>query len=209
MIFRFCGLVFFLSLLFLPEASLNGQGIAVNSTGSVADTSAMLDISASQKGLLIPRLSTTERNSIFQPARALLIFNISTGSFEVNTGTPQLPVWESIVTIESLLGQNNFWKQGGNNISSETGIAGTLNARSFGLLTNNTIRLFIDSTSGKIGINTQAPKATLHISGTDALIVPVGNTSQRPAVPVPGMIRFNTETGKLEGYTADGWKSLQ
>lgn len=194
---------------FLPGLNLMGQSIAINVSGSPADSSAILDISSQLKGLLIPRVSTTERNAIFHPARALLIYNITTSRFEVNTGTMLQPVWEGIVTLESLQAQNQLWKDGGNAISGEMGLMGTSNAKSLGIVSNNVLRLYIDSTSGRIGINTQAPKASLHIAATDALILPVGNTAQRPVVPVVGMIRFNSETGKLEGYTSEGWKSLQ
>jgi len=198
-----------LILLFIPASVLIGQGIAVNQTGANADPSAILDINAQHKGLLIPRLTTTERNNITLPAKALLIFNTSTSQFEVNTGTTILPNWAAIVTLESLSVQNITWKQGGNFITADSGVLGTTNAKSLGLVTNNILRLYVDSTTGRVGINTPSPKAALHISATDALILPSGNTAQRPPVPVPGMIRFNSETGKLEGFTAEGWKSLQ
>lgn len=48
-------------------------------------------------------------------------------------------------------------------------------------------------------------RASLDVVGTDAIIVPVGTTAQRPATPVVGMIRYNAETAKFEGYTASGW----
>lgn len=198
-----------LILLFLPASMLFGQGIAVNQTGATADPSAILDINAQQKGLLIPRLTTSERNNITLPAKALLIFNTTTSQFEVNTGTTILPNWEAIVTLESLAMQNITWKQGGNFIAADSGVLGTTNAKSLGLITNNIMRLYVDSTTGRVGINTRSPKAGLDISTTDALILPSGNTAQRPPAPVPGMIRFNVETGKLEGFTLEGWKSLQ
>lgn len=206
----FSRLVLFMCLgQFLSPVIGAGQSVAINPLGIAADTSAILDINSPKKGLLIPRLTTPERNAIFHPARALMIFNTTTGKFEVNTGTMLQPVWESVVTLETLQAQNQFWNNGGNAISGDIGLAGTANAKSFGLISNNTIRLFIDSVSGRIGLNTQAPKASLHIAATDALVLPSGTTGQRPAAPVVGMIRYNSETGKLEGYSADGWKSLQ
>jgi len=42
-------------------------------------------------------------------------------------------------------------------------------------------------------------------SGTGALTVPSGTTAQRPATPVNGMIRYNSVTGFMEAYTAQGW----
>ena len=198
-----------LILAFVSVTAISGQGIAVNQSGAVADPSAIMDINAQQKGLLIPRLSTIERNNINLPAKALLIFNTSTSRFEVNTGSAQLPTWEAIVTLESLSLQNLTWKQGGNFITANSGVLGSYNAKSIGFVTNNIIRLYIDSTTGRVGINTQSPKSGLHIATTDALLLPVGNTAQRPVAPIPGMIRYNAETGKLEGFTSVGWKALQ
>ncbi len=54
--------------------SLYAQGMAVNTTGNVADNSAMLDISSTSKGVLIPRMTQAERNAISSPATGLMIY---------------------------------------------------------------------------------------------------------------------------------------
>ena len=48
------------------------QGVAVNTNGSTADPSAMLDVNATNKGILIPRVTSTA--SITSPVVGLLIF---------------------------------------------------------------------------------------------------------------------------------------
>jgi len=48
--------------------------MAVNTTGSVADNSAMLDVSSTAKGILIPRMTQTERDAISSPATGLMIY---------------------------------------------------------------------------------------------------------------------------------------
>lgn len=62
----------------------------------------------------------------------------------------------------------------------------------------------------KVGIGTEIPRAELDVTGTGAIIVPVGPTAARPAKPVVGMIRFNTTTKKFEGYdgVGVGWQNL-
>jgi uncharacterized protein (TIGR02145 family) len=62
--------------------SIAQQGISVNTTGAAADNSAILDVSSTSQGLLIPRMKTTERDAIVSPALSLLIFNITTNCFE-------------------------------------------------------------------------------------------------------------------------------
>ena len=61
--------------------SLSAQGVSVNETGAVPDASAILDISHDTKGVLIPRMTSTERTAIASPAEGLLVFDMDTGSF--------------------------------------------------------------------------------------------------------------------------------
>jgi len=50
------------------------QNVGINDDGSLPQNSAMLDVKSTSKGLLIPRLSQTERNQIVSPAIGLMIF---------------------------------------------------------------------------------------------------------------------------------------
>jgi hypothetical protein len=43
----------------------------------------------------------------------------------------------------------------------------------------------------------------------NAITLPSGNTAQRPQSPVVGMIRFNTETEKVEGYEGTEWVNIE
>ena len=67
-------------------------------------------------------------------------------------------------------------------------------------------RMFIDN-NGNVGIGITNPITSLHISGTDALILPVGENSDRPT-GVNGMIRYNSESDTFEGYSESSWVSL-
>jgi uncharacterized protein (TIGR02145 family) len=64
------------------QSSAQSAGVAINPTGIAADPSAMLDVSSNSKGMLIPRLTTAQRNAIAAPAEGLLIFNSTTKCFE-------------------------------------------------------------------------------------------------------------------------------
>ncbi|MCX6265926.1 MAG: hypothetical protein NTW16_01015 [Bacteroidetes bacterium] len=60
-------------LLFVVSISAQAQ-VGINSTGADPDSSAMLDIISTNRGILIPRLTETERNAIANPADGLLIY---------------------------------------------------------------------------------------------------------------------------------------
>ena len=56
------------------NATLYAQSFAINTDGSTASSSAMLDIKSNNKGLLIPRLTKVQKNAITLPAAGLLIY---------------------------------------------------------------------------------------------------------------------------------------
>lgn len=70
-----------LSIIFLNVLLSYSQSVAVNTDGTPADTSAMLDVKSSIKGILIPRMSTVEKNAIVTPATGLLVFDNDALSF--------------------------------------------------------------------------------------------------------------------------------
>jgi len=65
-----------------PEANSNTGGVAFNETGDAPHGSAALDISSDNKGVLVPRMTTVERDLIDAPAPSLLIYNTDTHRLE-------------------------------------------------------------------------------------------------------------------------------
>ena len=51
--------------------------MAVNTDGSSADASAMLDIKSTTKGFLAPRMTEAQKNAISSPAAGLLVSSAS------------------------------------------------------------------------------------------------------------------------------------
>ncbi|NLB87119.1 MAG: hypothetical protein GX793_08675 [Bacteroidales bacterium] len=58
------------------------QGVSINTDGSQAHESAILDIESTSSGILFPRMTTIERDNISNPAHSLMIFNTTTDCFE-------------------------------------------------------------------------------------------------------------------------------
>ena len=82
--------------IFLSSLSIKGwaQNIGINAVGSNPDGSAMLDVVATDKGLLIPRMTEVQKSAITNPATSLIIFQTDgTAGFYFNAGTPGTPSW--------------------------------------------------------------------------------------------------------------------
>jgi hypothetical protein len=55
--------------------------IGINTTGARPDASAMLDVTASNKGILIPRMTTAQKLAIVNPKEGLLVYDIDAKQF--------------------------------------------------------------------------------------------------------------------------------
>ena len=81
----------------------------------------------------------------------------------------------------------------------------------FGVSGGNANVLFVNATTNQVTISpnantTQTTNAALAINATNSILVPVGNSGQRPGTGVPGMVRYNTDLGYLEYYNASTWQ---
>jgi hypothetical protein len=57
------------------------------------DKSSILDLTATNKGLLVPRMSEAKRDSIILPPNGLIIFNTTSNAIEINSGTSTIKSW--------------------------------------------------------------------------------------------------------------------
>ncbi|MCK5169238.1 MAG: hypothetical protein KAQ75_05095, partial [Bacteroidales bacterium] len=71
----------------------NSQNIAITDDDTyTVDPSAMLDVKSATKGLLIPRLDSTQRNAISGPAVGLLVYDTDNSGFFYFDGTDWLTI---------------------------------------------------------------------------------------------------------------------
>ncbi|MFN8588514.1 MAG: hypothetical protein U0704_12030 [Candidatus Eisenbacteria bacterium] len=100
---------------------VHAQGVGINGTGAAADTSAILDLSATNKGLLVPRMTAAQRAAIVLPATGLVVFQTDgTAGLYFNAGTSASPNWQP-VGAGATSGQ---WSTSGSNIFYSSGNVG-------------------------------------------------------------------------------------
>ncbi len=83
---------------FLSFSAAFSQSVGIGTT--TPDASAMLEVTSTSKGLLIPRL--TNSSGISNPANGLIIYNTTSNELMYNSGTSASPQWETVVV-------NNYW----------------------------------------------------------------------------------------------------
>jgi len=75
-------LIFTIAMAVIAATNLTAQdGVAINTTGTAADASAILDVSSTDQGVLIPRLALTATNDpspVTNPVNSLIVYNTAT-----------------------------------------------------------------------------------------------------------------------------------
>jgi hypothetical protein len=69
---------------------------------------------------------------------------------------------------------------------------------------------YIDAVTGtaSFGSATQTTNSVVAFNASNSILMPVGNTAQRPATGVTGQFRFNTTVNSLEIYDNSAWTSV-
>jgi hypothetical protein len=96
-----CSVIFFF-LSAMWSGTLFAQNVAINTTGAAGNTSSILDVSSTSKGMLIPRislLSATDSATIASPAVSLLVYNTATAGTSPNNIVPGYYYWSGVKWI--------------------------------------------------------------------------------------------------------------
>ena len=105
--------VIFFLVAFLSTSGLFAQ-VAVNTDGSQPNTHAMLDVKSSDKGILIPRMTTTERNTLgtnlTTSEKGMMVFDTDENSFYFYDGSS----WQTVGVGSS------GWDVNNNTISTDS-----------------------------------------------------------------------------------------
>lgn len=149
--------IIFPAVFFKSFFTIYAQGVGVNDDGSAPHSSAMLDIKSDSRGLLIPRMTMTERNLIPSPATGLLIYQTdNTPGYYSYDGTS----WERLADATS------SWGLQGNNLGVDNKFIGSTDNFPLRFRVNNVEGMTLNSTG--LGIGTTTPSQRLDVNGTTA-----------------------------------------
>ncbi len=198
--------------------------VGVNTT--TPDPSSMLDITATDKGLLIPRMTSAQRLAIVTPATGLVIYQTDffvgfwyyngfnwatiTGAGSTETASNGLTKTANDIQLGGALTANTTITQTAaqalnfNNNGTANTTINLQNTGDFDIQDNGTSALYV-SDAAKVGIGTNTPDVSAQLditSTTGGVLLPRMTTTQRDAIASPksGLTIFNETVLKFQGY---------
>ena len=184
------------------SAALSNIGL-----GGTASADAVVNIISTTKGVLIPRMTTTQRNAIGSPSTSLLIYNTTTTQYELYTGS----TWQSLssyisgtltvtgaATLQSTLAVNGNTTLGdasGDTLTITGNVVSTPNGLN---IDSNT--LVVDATNNRVGVVTASPTVALDVTGS----IKSSATVQSVDVVSSGTIQSANGTATAPGITFSG-----
>ena len=113
-----------------------------------------------------------------------------------SSGNPTFSLTGVAASVANLSGTGMLALTGGGTTVSGRDLTGTAN------------QIDIANGNGASGAPTFKIADNAVFPGTESVQVPAGTTAQRPAVPVNGDIRYNTDTTRFEIYAGSSWTTI-
>jgi hypothetical protein len=134
--------------------------LKIGSNPGAKNSSAILELESTSKGLLLPRLTTVQMDAIATPAEGLTIYNTTDGCIYIRKSGS----WANICDP---IGLGAWSVTGNNNINAATNFLGTTNGQPVIFKTNAVERGRFDA-NGNFGIGTATPANRLDVDASSA-----------------------------------------
>lgn len=184
----------------------NTGGVAIGN--SSINSKAILDLVSTTKGLLVPRMNTTQQNAIATPPNGLLIYNTDSAAFRWYNGS----AWSSFGAGSGGSPTNPAGNYGNLQLNRN----GAFSAASTDSLTYSAsgglaVKNIITGNAAAMGATSVASSAILDlVSTTKGLLAPRMNTTQQNAIssPAAGLLIYNTDSAAFRWYNGSAWVSF-
>jgi alpha-tubulin suppressor-like RCC1 family protein len=163
---------------------------------AVMEPTAAFQVDSTTKGFLVPRLTTTQRNSITPPAESLLVYDTDINDYYYYDSA--LTTWKPLYNLQDLDADTKI-RFTEPTVDSDAIRFDTLGAE----------RVVIDNT-GSVGVGTTAPVASALLeltSTTKGALLPRMTTLERDAIATPatGLIVYDTTLNYFYYYNSFEW----
>jgi hypothetical protein len=132
--------------------------------------------------------------------------DVAPGNALISGGVGVAPSWGKVGLTTHVSGTLPVGN-GGTGTATAFTTGSVVFAGASGVYSQDNANLFWDDSNNRLGIGTATPAVKLAISSTDAILVPVGTTGERPT-GATGYLRFNSSTTSFEGYNGTAWGSI-
>jgi hypothetical protein len=174
---------------------LSAQAIGLNN--ATPDASSILDMVATNRGVLVPRMLAAQKAAIVSPANGLLIYQTDgVAGFYYNAGTPGVPNWVPFIT------PTTGWLVGGNS-PGVSSILGTLDNSAMTIQTGSgALNIGTDAVAKTITLGNLTGATTTNIkSGTVGVLINDATAANTPVKiatgSTTGQVNIGNTTGKV------------
>src|ERR1051325_358943 len=152
----------------------NAQNIAINTSGSTAADCAILDVSSSNLGVLIPRISigatgTYGLSGTAANANGMIVFNTNAGITGIGANGVGFYFWSTSVNrwinLMDNLPSGDWMLAGNSGTTAGTDFIGTTDAQDLVFKRNSSEVMRLYSASNYVGIGTATPGKKLDVQG--------------------------------------------
>jgi hypothetical protein len=97
-------LVVLLALIMPHSSNVMAQSMGISNAAITPDPSSILEMRTTDKGILIPRMTTAERDNISSPATGLMLYNTITNQYNFYNGSAWV-IWGSTAYLSATYGE--------------------------------------------------------------------------------------------------------
>lgn len=126
-----------------PETMISANDKSVGIGTDTPDASAALEVSSTDKGLLIPRMTTAERDAISSPADGLMIYNTENNEYNYYDGT----TWSMVGGSSGFTTISNITSNSNGTLATDDFLFGSPSLNDDGN-TDHDKRMFFDKSNG-------------------------------------------------------------
>lgn len=171
--------------------------------------SAILDISSTQRGFLMPRMTDAQMVAIPSPPTGLLLYHTTGKRFRYNAGVPEYPLFRLVDTVSAVTTSIHIWNLLGH--SQNPNNIGTTSATSLDIRSNNETLGFLSANNHTVAMGRFAARVnsgTANVAiGRSAL---TSNTvgSGMVAIGAYSLVQYNDNKTEFPHNTAVGADAL-